>query len=97
MRRGRRGKKSAGGSDVEAHPPALLSECQGTGWIEIRITERKRKKADPWRCEQYWLHWEEPGGQKRSRYIPKAKLDAVNNSVYEFRHPISKTLELLKK
>lgn len=70
--------------------------CQGRGWIEWKVTERKRKKADPWRCEQAWLHWEE-AGRKRSRYIPKAKLDAVNKSVYEFRHPISKTLELLKK
>jgi hypothetical protein len=67
------------------------------GWIAKKTTARKRKNRDAWVCEQWWLYWEEPGGKKRSRYIPKSKLAEVEQSVYGLKQPIAKTLELLDK
>lgn len=85
--------------DQQAHqeidPPALNSESCACGWLEEKTTERKRKNRDPWICKQWWLHWEEPGGRKRSRYVPKAKLADVEHSVYGLKRPIQETLELL--
>lgn len=79
----------------ESDPPALNSESRACGWLEEKTTERKRKHRDPWICKQWWLHWEESGGRKRSRYIPKAKLADIEHSVYGLKRPIQETLELL--
>jgi hypothetical protein len=76
-------------------PPALNSESRACGWLEEKTTERKRKHRDPWICKQWWLHWEESGGKKRSRYVPKAKLADIEHSVYGLKRPIQETLELL--
>ncbi|WNZ24161.1 hypothetical protein HJG54_15715 [Leptolyngbya sp. NK1-12] len=72
-------------------------ETKACGWIGWKQTKRERKKRAPWICRQAWLYWEEPGGKKRSRYIPKAKLAEVERSVYELRRPIYETLKLLEK
>jgi hypothetical protein len=70
-------------------------ESKACGWIGWKTSKRERKRRDPWIGRQAWLYWEEPGGKKRSRYIPKAKLEAVERSVYGLRRPVSETLELL--
>lgn len=67
------------------------------GWIEFRAVKRKRKNGDVWECKQAWLHWEEPGGKKRSRYIPKGKFADVETLVYGQRVPLVHTLKLLEK
>lgn len=73
------------------------------GWIEIHQIKRERKKKDDqgraniWTTKQYWLHWEEPGGKKRSRYIPKSKYAEVEESVYGLKAPLEETLKLLEK
>lgn len=87
-----------GGNQASDFDP-LAPKCGGRacGWIGWKTTERKRKRHDPWVCRQAWLYWEEPGGKKRSRYIPKAKLADVERSVYTLRRPIRETLELLGK
>jgi hypothetical protein len=89
------GKGAAG--DVESDPLALNFESRACGWIGWKESKRERKKRDVWICRQAWLYWEEPGGKKRSRYIPKAKLAAVQESVYELRRTIGETLEILGK
>lgn len=81
----------------EADPLAPKSQTQACGWIGWKETKRERKRRDPWICRQAWLYWEEAGGKKRSRYIPKAKLAAVQESVYELRRSVYETLELLEK
>ncbi len=85
-----------GGEDdttgIKKRPPSTHS-C---GWIEFHTVRRKRKNGDIWETKQAWLHWEEKG-QKRSRYIPKAKYADVENSVYGMRSPIRETLRLLEK
>ncbi|MBN8561100.1 MAG: hypothetical protein J0L70_11290 [Leptolyngbya sp. UWPOB_LEPTO1] len=81
-----------GGEDDTIRPPSTHS-C---GWIEFHTVRRKRKNGDIWETKQPWLHWEEKG-QKRSRYIPKAKYADVENSVYGMRSPIQETLRLLEK
>jgi hypothetical protein len=78
-------------------PLAPKFESKACGWIGKKTTERKRKNRDAWVCVQWWLYWEEPGGKKRSRYVPKAKLAEVEYGVYELKQPIAKTLELLHK
>jgi hypothetical protein len=72
-------------------------QTKACGWIGWKETKRERKKRDPWICRQAWLYWEEPGGKKRSRYIPKGKLAEVERSVYELRQPIYETLRVLEK
>jgi hypothetical protein len=67
------------------------------GWIELHVVKRKRKSGKVWENKQAWLHWEEPGGRKRSKYIPKAKLADVEQCVYDLRKPIRETLQLLEK
>lgn len=67
------------------------------GWIEFHQVKRQRKNGEVWETKQAWLHWEEPGGKKRSRFIPKAKLADVEESVYDLRRPIEETLKLLEK
>jgi hypothetical protein len=82
--------------ELEANDPlAPKFETKARGWIGWKETKRERKNRDPWICRQAWLYWEEPGGKKRSRYIPKAQLAAVQESVYELRRSIIETLELL--
>jgi hypothetical protein len=81
----------------EADPLALNFESKACGWIGWKESKRERKKRDAWICRQAWLYWEEPGGKKRSRYIPKSKLAAVQESVYELRRTIGETLEILGK
>lgn len=76
-------------------PLAPIFETRACGWIGWKESKRERKRLDPWICRQAWLYWEEPGGKKRSRYIPKAKLAAVEESVYGLKRPIYETLELL--
>lgn len=76
-------------------PLALKFETKACGWIGWKESKRERKRRDPWVGRQAWLYWEEPGGKKRSRYIPKAKLAAVEESVYGLKRPIYETLELL--
>ena len=78
-------------------PDPLVSpvESRACGWIGWKTTKRERKHRDPWTCRQAWLYWEEPGGKKRSRYIPKAKLEDVEHSVYGLKRSITETLELL--
>ena len=78
-------------------PLAPKVESKACGWIGWKESKRSRKKRDPWVCRQAWLYWEEPGGNKRSRYIPKAKLAKVQESVYELRRAIGETLEILGK
>lgn len=78
-------------------PLAPKFEAKACGWIGWKESKRERKRRDPWICRQAWLYWEEPGGKKRSRYIPKAKLAAVEESVYGLKRPIYQTLELLEK
>jgi hypothetical protein len=89
-------KRVLGGVDdatgKETRPPSTHS-C---GWIEFHSVRRKRKNGDIWETKQAWLHWEEKG-QKRSRYIPKAKYADVENSVYGVRAAIGETLKLLEK
>jgi hypothetical protein len=77
--------------------PQLKGARISRGWIEFKAVKRKRKSGKTWETQQAWLHWEEPGGQKRSRYIPKTKLADVERSIYEERAPLEKTLELLEK
>jgi hypothetical protein len=84
-------------TEPEADPLALNFESKACGWIGWKESKRERKKRDPWICRQAWLYWEEPGGKKRSRYIPKGKLAAVRKSVYEARRPLTETLSLLEK
>ena len=67
------------------------------GWIEFHMVKRQRKNGDVWETKQAWLHWEEPGGKKRSRYIPKAKYADVEESVYGRRALLDETLKLLGK
>lgn len=67
------------------------------GWIEFRQIKRLRKSGDVWECKQAWLHWEEAGGKKRSRYIPKGKYADVEALVYGQRAPLAETLKLLEK
>lgn len=67
------------------------------GWIELHTVRRNRKKGETWEGQQYWLHWEESGGKKRSKYIPKSKYAAVEESVYVLRQSIDETLKLLEK
>jgi hypothetical protein len=92
-------KTVLGGSQPtsEIDPPALKSDRIGCGWLEEKTTERKRKNRDPWICKQWWLHWEEPGGKKRSRYVPKKRLADVEHSVYVLKRLIDETLKLLEK
>lgn len=78
-----------------ADPLAPKFETKARGWIGWKETKRERKNRDAWICRQAWLYWEEPGGKKRSRYIPKGKLAAVEESVYGLRRSIVETLELL--
>jgi hypothetical protein len=78
-------------------PPALKTETSGCGWIEVRLSTRSRKNRDAWQGQQYWLHWEEAGGSKRSRYISKRKLAEVEDMVYRRKCPLSETLEFLGK
>lgn len=77
-------------------PPAPKFESKACGWIGKKTTERQRKNRDAWVCEQWWLYWEEPGGKKRSRYIPKGKLAEVEKLVYRLKCPIQETLKLLE-
>lgn len=81
----------------DVDPLALNSESRACGWIGWKESKRERKNRDPWICRQPWLYWEEPGGKKRSRYVPVSKLEAVRRSVYELRLPIRETLKLLEK
>ena len=67
------------------------------GWIEFHQVKRQRKNGDIWETKQAWLHWEEPGGRKRSRYIPKGKVSDIEESVYGRRSPLDETLKLLEK
>jgi len=67
------------------------------GWIEFHMVKRQRKNGDIWETKQAWLHWEEPGGRKRSKYIPKAKFADVEESIYGRRAPLDETLKLLEK
>jgi hypothetical protein len=78
-------------------PLAPKFESKACGWIGWKESKRSRKNRDSWVCRQAWLYWEEPGGKKRSRYIPKGKLAAVQESVYKLRRVIGETLELLEK
>lgn len=89
--------ESQTGSPSDADPLALKPQTKACGWIGWKETKRERKNRDAWICRQAWLYWEEPGGKKRSRYIPKAKLAMVEESVYGLRRPIYETLELLEK
>jgi hypothetical protein len=93
------GKTVLGGeedtSPGTADPLAPKLESKACGWIGWKTSKRERKRRDPWVCRQAWLYWEEPGGKKRSRYIPKAKLEAVERSVYGLKRPVKETLELL--
>lgn len=82
---------------IEADPPALKSHPRACGWLEEKTSERKRKNRNPWLCKQWWLHWEEPGGKKRSRYVPNRKLAQVKHSVYCLKNLIDETLKLLEK
>jgi hypothetical protein len=84
-------------SSLVIDPLAPKFESKACGWIGKKTTERKRKNRQAWVCEQWWLYWEEPGGKKRSRYIPKSKLVEVEYRVYGLKQPIAKTLELLDK
>jgi hypothetical protein len=77
-------------------PPALKSH-RACGWLEEKTTKRQRKNRDAWICHQWWLHWEEPGGKKRSCYVPKHNLAEVKHSVYVLKRPIDETLKLLEK
>ena len=79
----------------ESIEPAIGNNKRG--WIEIRKVRRWRKNGDLWECDQAWLHWEEPGSKKRSRYIPKAKIASVEESVYGLLSPLDETLKLLGK
>lgn len=78
-------------------------ENHACGWIEIHKVKRERKKKDDqgranvWTNKQYWLHWEESGGRKRSRYIPKSKYADVEESVYGLKAPLEETLKLLEE
>lgn len=88
--------------EIDAQPatsdlPAPKCGDRACGWIGKKMTERKRKNRQAWVCEQWWLYWEEPGGKKRSRYVPKSKLAEVEYGVYGLKQPIAKTLELLDK
>lgn len=85
-----------GGNQTSDSDP-LAPKCgdRACGWIGWKTTQRKRKRRDPWVCRQAWLYWEEPGGKKRSRYIPKEKLAEVERSVYGLRQSIYETLKLL--
>jgi hypothetical protein len=90
------------GGEIDAQPatsdlPTPKCGNRACGWISKKTTERKCKNREAWVCEQWWLYWEEPGGRKRSRYIPKAKLAEVEYGVYGLKQPIAKTLELLDK
>ena len=67
------------------------------GWIEFHMVKRQRKNGDIWETKQAWLHWEESGGRKRSRYIPKGKFADVEESVYGRCAPLDETLKLLEK
>ncbi len=66
------------------------------GWIENHPVKRTRKSGATWEGEQSWLHWQE-GEKKRSRYIPKGKLELIQESVYELRNPVSETVKLLEQ
>jgi hypothetical protein len=90
-------KTVLGGELSDVDDPALKVERKACGWIGWKEAKRERKKREPWICRQAWLYWEEAGGKKRSRYIPKGKLAAVQESVYELRQAIGETLELLEK
>ena len=67
------------------------------GWIEFHQVKRQRKNGEVWETKQAWLHWEEPGGRKRSRYIPKGKFADVEESVYGRCALLDETLKLLGK
>ena len=67
------------------------------GWIEFHMVKRQRKNGDIWETKQAWLHWEESGGRKRSRYIPKGKFADVEESVYGRCALLDETLKLLGK
>jgi len=67
------------------------------GWIEFHQVKRQRKNGEVWETKQAWLHWEEPGGKKRSRYIPKGKFADVEESVYGRCALLDETLKLLGK
>lgn len=67
------------------------------GWIEFHQVKRRRKNGEVWETKQAWLHWEEPGGRKRSRYIPKGKFADVEESVYGRCALLDETLKLLGK
>jgi hypothetical protein len=91
-------------NECESHPPTKRvlgghSKYLKTahGWIENHTVKRTRKSGATWEGEQSWLHWEEANGKKRSRYVPKSKLRAVQESVYELQRPIQETLKLLEK
>lgn len=75
----------------------LAVGSRARGWIGWKETKCPRKNRKPWVCRQAWLYWEEPGGKKRSCYIPKAKLALVEESVYRLKRPLAETLALLGK
>lgn len=83
-----------GGGENTTGKHVRSSAC---GWIESHTVRRNRKSGETWEGQQYWLHWEEPGGKKRSKYIPKSKYAAVEESVYVLRQSIDETLKLLEK
>lgn len=85
----------SGNQAPDSDPLAPKCGDKACGWIGKKTTKRQRKNRDSWVCEQWWLYWEEPGGKKRSRYIPKAKLADVERSVYGLRQSICETLKLL--
>ncbi|NJN74229.1 MAG: hypothetical protein HC799_16215 [Limnothrix sp. RL_2_0] len=60
----------------------------GDGWayIETRVLRGK--------YPQYYLHYQHPGEAKRSKYVPKSKLDKVNKMVTE-KQTIDSILSIL--
>lgn len=94
-------KRVLGGNETlkarESNATDRYAKNSAHGWIEFHQVKRLRKDGDVWEGKQAWLHWEEPGGRKRSRYIPKAKVSEIEISVYGLLAPLDETLKLLGK
>jgi hypothetical protein len=90
-------KRVLGGKAIstdQSRPPSTKSHA--CGWVEEKIVKRNRKNGHTWEGKQYWFTWEEPGGKHRCKYIPQAKLQDVQRSVYDLKQSIPETLQLLK-